>query len=166
MNPWAVTAASRRARSARFGASAVSRDGVRVILPGHFPKHQRGWVAVVENRVSLHAVRDEHERGVEKPLREHRGRIPPAADRARSIVSDCGTIRCVCATHNGSFPDPCHFENYKASRKVCASSSGVSPTGLAFMLLALAALAARSATCSSRRPYSRSRGMGRSATSF
>ena len=30
MKPRAVTAASRRARSARFGASAVSRDGVRV----------------------------------------------------------------------------------------------------------------------------------------
>ena len=30
MKPRAVTAASRRARSARFGASAVRRDGVRV----------------------------------------------------------------------------------------------------------------------------------------
>jgi hypothetical protein len=41
---------------------------------------------------------------------------------------------------------------HKARRNVCASSSGVSTMGLAFMLLALADLATMSATCSSRMP--------------
>ncbi len=44
------------------------------------------------------------------------------------------------------------FQNQIARRSVCASSSGVSAIGFAFMLLAFAALATMSATCSSRMP--------------
>ena len=46
------------------------------------------------------------------------------------------------------------------------SSAGVSLMGLAFMLLEFAALVTRSDECSSRMPYSRKRGTGRSATSL
>ena len=49
MNPCDVTAASKRARSSRFGASAVSRDGVNVATcqPGIFHISQEARLPIV-----------------------------------------------------------------------------------------------------------------------
>ena len=54
MNPRRATASNNLARSSRFGASAVSRDGVRVNSSHDISQSaERGGVAVVQNGASV-----------------------------------------------------------------------------------------------------------------
>lgn len=62
-DPERIIAASKRARSSRNGASAVSRDrSAGQLLPIHLPQSQRRLVAIIQHRARLRAVRDEDER--------------------------------------------------------------------------------------------------------